>query len=128
LAWPLALVRGRDAAVPLGAWVAGCGTGEEAYSLAMALIEQVQSTQGGHPIHVFASDVDEEALDFARAGVYPESIAADVSAGRLSRFFLQGEHRYRVGRELREAVRSGKGSTAAPSDARFSNDRLTPKG
>jgi two-component system CheB/CheR fusion protein len=99
-----ALVRERDPAAPLRLWVAGCGTGEEAYSLGMALIEQVQATQRGNPIQIFASDVDEEGLDFARAGVYPESIAADVPAGRLSRFFLKGENSYRVSKELRECV------------------------
>ena len=72
------LMREREAAAPLRVWVAGCGTGEEAYSLGMLLIEQAQAAQRSGPIQVFASDVDREALDIARAGLYPESIAADV--------------------------------------------------
>jgi two-component system CheB/CheR fusion protein len=113
-----ALGRDRDPAAPLRVWVAGCGTGEEAYSLGMALIEQVQAAQRGSPIQIFASDVDEEALDFARAGVYPESIAADVPAGRLSRFFLKGDNSYRVNKELREAVVFARQNVIA--DAPFS--------
>ncbi|HTU01110.1 MAG TPA: chemotaxis protein CheB, partial [Candidatus Sulfotelmatobacter sp.] len=98
------LVRKREADAPLRVWVAGCGTGEEAYSIGMVLIEQVQATQRRGPIQIFASDVDEQALDFARAGVYPESIAADVSPARLSRFFLKSENSFHVSKELREAV------------------------
>ncbi|HXJ83012.1 MAG TPA: chemotaxis protein CheB, partial [Candidatus Methylomirabilis sp.] len=99
-----ALLREREAAAPLRAWVAGCGTGEEAYSLAMLLSEQVQAAPRSGPIQIFASDVNDQALDFARAGVYPESIASDVSASRLSRFFVKGENTYRVNKELREVV------------------------
>jgi two-component system, chemotaxis family, CheB/CheR fusion protein len=113
-----ALVRERDGSAPVRVWVAGCGTGEEAYGLGMALIEQSQAAPRGRPIQVFASDVDEEALDFARAGVYPESIAADVSAARLSRFFVRGENSYRVNKELREAVIFAKQNLIA--DAPFS--------
>jgi two-component system, chemotaxis family, CheB/CheR fusion protein len=98
------LMREREAAAPVRAWVAGCGTGEEPYSLGMLLIEQAQAAQRSGPIQVFASDVDREALDIARAGLYPESIAADVTADRLRRFFLKDGHHYRVSKELREVV------------------------
>src|SRR5436190_1779030 len=98
------LLRGREAGAPLRVWVAGCGTGEEAYSLGMLLIEQSQSAEWNGPIQIFASDVDKEALDIARTGIYPESIAADVPPGRLRRFFLQDGTHYRVNKELREAI------------------------
>ena len=98
-----ALLREREPATPLRVWVPGCATGEEAYSLAIVLIEHAQGQRSG-PIQVFASDVDEEALDFARAGLYSESIAADVPRGRLARFFVKEENSYRVSKELRETV------------------------
>ncbi len=89
---------------PLRVWVAACATGEEAYSLAMLLIEQLHAAQKTLDIQIFATDVDTDALEFARAGVYPESIAADVPPHCLRRFFTQGDHSYRVSKELREAV------------------------
>ena len=85
-------------------WVPGCATGEEAYSLAMLLIERVSAARKDIRIQVFASDVDEDALATARAGVYPDSIETDVSQQRLDRFFVKEDHSYRVTRELRDTV------------------------
>jgi two-component system, chemotaxis family, CheB/CheR fusion protein len=99
-----ALVAAKAPAAPLRAWVVGCATGEEAYSVAMLLIEQMQAAQKHGPIQVFATDVDTDALKRARAGIYPESIAADVTASRLRRFFVQGQHSYSVTKELRDVV------------------------
>jgi two-component system CheB/CheR fusion protein len=98
------LLRERDAGTPLRVWVAGCGTGEEAYSLGMLLIEQSQAAQWSGSIQLFASDVDKEALDIARTGIYPESIAADVPAAYLRRFFVKDGTHYRVSKELRETI------------------------
>jgi two-component system CheB/CheR fusion protein len=98
------LLRERETGTPLRVWVAGCGTGEEAYGLAMLLIEQSQAAQWSGPIQVFASDVDKEALDIARTGIYPESIAADVPPARLRRFFVKDGTHYRVSKELRETI------------------------
>ena len=64
---------------PIRLWVPGCATGEEAYSVAIALIEYLGPESTGVPIQVFATDVSEEAIDHARLGLYPESIAADLS-------------------------------------------------
>ena len=61
----------------------------------MVLIEEIEAAGKSCRLQVFASDVDTEALETARAGVYPEGIAAHVSAERLSRFFIKGEHSYR---------------------------------
>jgi two-component system, chemotaxis family, CheB/CheR fusion protein len=85
-------------------WVAGCATGEEAYSLAMLFEEYFEA--GGRPrdVKIFATDIDRDALEFAGAGIYPDSIAADVSPERLSHFFVQRGDSYQVARFLRQRV------------------------
>jgi two-component system CheB/CheR fusion protein len=98
------LVEHKESGHPLRVWVPGCATGEEAYSIAMLCIERLQAARKSCPLQVFASDLDDAALEVARAGLYPESIAADVSPERLQRFFVKEEHAYRVSRELRESV------------------------
>lgn len=85
-------------------WTAGCATGEEAYSLAMLLTEKLQQADKGCDVNIFASDIDQDALAFARAGIYPENVAADVTPDRLRQFFSKGEHTYRVNKVIREAV------------------------
>lgn len=85
-------------------WVAGCATGEEAYSLAILLLEQADRLDSPVPIQVFATDLSEPALLRGRAGLYPETIAADVSAERLARFFSPEGNGYRVNQRLRESV------------------------
>jgi len=98
------LVERKEAQIPLRVWVPGCATGEEAYSIAMLLIEELQAVRKRFPLQVFASDVDQGALDFARVGLYPESVVADVPPERRRRFFLEEDHSARVGKELRESV------------------------
>ncbi len=98
------LVAGKKAHAPLRAWVPACATGEEAYSLAMLMIEELEASGNIGPLQVFATDVDTDALETARIGSYPEGIAAHVPAARLARFFVHEGHRYRVTKELRDAV------------------------
>jgi two-component system CheB/CheR fusion protein len=98
------LVDEHDADAPIRVWVAGCATGEEPYSLAMVLTERLQQANKGCGLTIFASDIDQDALAFARAGVYPENIADDVTPERLRRFFTKGEHTWRINKEIREAV------------------------
>ena len=98
------LVRRHPADRPLRIWVAGCSTGEETYSLAMLFLEEIAAAKRNIKLQVFASDVDEDAVAFAREGRYPQSIAADVSPARLARFFTEEEHGYRVVSELRGVV------------------------
>src|SRR5438094_807447 len=98
------LVERKEARPPLRVWVPGCAPGEEAYSIAMLLIEELQAGRKGVPLQVFASDVDPGALDFARVGLYPESVVRDVSPERRRRFFLEEDHSARVSKELRESV------------------------
>ena len=89
---------------PLRIWIAGCSTGEEAYSLAMLFHEQNTAAKRNVKLQFFASDVDPDAVAHAREGLYPETIEADVSAARLARFFSKEGHNYRVTPELRAAV------------------------
>jgi two-component system CheB/CheR fusion protein len=98
------LLRARGNNSELRAWVPGCATGEEAYSAAMVLLEQAPAADPRLTVQVFASDLDQTALEFARAGTYPASIAADVPPERLRRFFVKGEHTYQATKQLRETV------------------------
>ncbi|MCB1954472.1 MAG: PAS domain-containing protein [Rhodocyclaceae bacterium] len=98
------LLERKDENDVLRIWVPGCSSGEEAYSLAM-LIAEVQARLGmSCSVQIFASDIDEAALEVARNGVYPESITNDVSASRLGRYFESEENRYRVSKHIRDMV------------------------
>lgn len=97
-------VEAKDDEAPLRAWVPGCATGEEAYSIAILLLEARSAAGKSCPVQVFATDVDEQALETARAGAYPQSIADDVSAQRLKEFFTKQGETYQVDKHLREAV------------------------
>ena len=90
----------------LRAWVAGCSTGEEAYSLAIVFKEAVEkiNPHGGFSLQIFATDLDNEAIESARKGLFPLNIAADVSLKRLNRFFVSTEDGYRINAEIREMV------------------------
>ncbi|QXE92461.1 PAS domain-containing protein [Geomonas subterranea] len=90
----------------LRAWSAGCSTGEEAYSLAITFKEAVErlKPEAGFTLQIFATDLDPDAIDRARQGVYPANIAADVSEERLRRFFVKEESGFRIGTEIREMV------------------------
>ncbi|MBY4897450.1 chemotaxis protein CheB [Cupriavidus sp. AU9028] len=86
------------------AWVAGCATGEEAYSVAMLLCEHSATLTDAPGIQVFATDIDESAIRTARAGAYPESIMADVIPARLRQFFSKETPYYRIKKTLRDHV------------------------
>jgi len=90
----------------LRAWVPGCSTGEEAYSLAIVFREVLEKTNphSGISLQIFATDLDNEAIEIARKGVYPENIANDVSQNRLRRFFNKTIEGYRVNTEIREMI------------------------
>src|SRR5438094_9230697 len=98
------LVQEKNNSSPLRVWVAGCATGEEAYSVVMLLMEEMARARKSFRLQVFASDIDSEALKGAREGVYAESIAADMSEERLARFFIKQDGTYRVDKQVREAV------------------------
>ena len=98
------IVERKDPSHGVRVWVPSCATGEEAYSVAMLLIEQLVAAEKNCVLQIFASDVDTDALEVARAGIYPESIAADVSPERLRRFLVKEGNSYRVHKDLRESV------------------------
>jgi two-component system CheB/CheR fusion protein len=85
-------------------WVPACATGEEAYSLAMLLQEGLDGLPAPGRIQLYATDIDPVAIERARTGLYPESIAADVSAERLARFFTREDSAYRVSNALRSLI------------------------
>jgi two-component system CheB/CheR fusion protein len=90
----------------LRAWVPGCSTGEEAYSLAIVFKEALEkiNPHGGFSLQIFATDLDNEAIEIARKGIFPASIAEHVSPERLKRFFLQTDDGYFINTEIREKV------------------------
>jgi len=97
-----ALLEDRGADQPIRAWVSGCASGEEAYSLAIALVEFLARQKATARVQIFATDVSESAVEQARAGVYPMSIEADVSPDRLRRFFTRTDGSYRVSKMIRD--------------------------
>jgi two-component system CheB/CheR fusion protein len=101
-----ALLASRAPGHALRAWVPGCSTGEEAYSLAMVFREAVEALKpkASFVLQIFATDLDRDAIDKARQGLFPANITADVSPARLKRFFTKEDRGYRVRREIREMV------------------------
>ncbi len=90
----------------LRAWIPACSTGEEAYSLAIAFKEALAQSQPKHrfSLQIFATDLDQDAIDRARLGFYPANIASDVSAEQLDRFFTVEAQGYRINKAIRETV------------------------
>jgi chemotaxis methyl-accepting protein methylase len=101
-----ALLASRSPGHALRAWVPGCSTGEEAYSLAIVFKEALEQTRPGEnfSLQIFATDLDQDAINKARQGAYPNNIAADVSPQRLNRFFTKEKPGYQVRKEIREMV------------------------
>jgi two-component system CheB/CheR fusion protein len=87
---------------PFRVWVPGCSTGEEAYSIAIVLIEFLGGAATYCPIQIFATDINETLIEKARAGIYPESIKADVSPDRLHRFFVKVDKGYQITKTVRD--------------------------
>lgn len=100
------LLSGHSPEQPLRAWVAGCSTGEEAYSLAMAFSEAMENSRPGRELdlQIFASDISPEAIAVARRGCYPLSIRDTVSEARLARFFTKDDKHYQIRPSIRDKV------------------------
>jgi two-component system CheB/CheR fusion protein len=96
------LIRGRSKEDTLRIWIPGCSTGEEVYSLAMVLAEVMTNSKLRRPTQIFGTDVNETALEKARAGIYPESIQTELSPERLQRFFTRSDGGFRVNKTIRE--------------------------
>jgi len=99
-----AIFRDKQPGEPIRVWVAGCSTGEEAYSIAILLAEYAEEHNRRNDIKIFATDIDKDAIEFASHGLYPESIAADVSPERLAKYFVRKGERYQIGPAIREMV------------------------
>ena len=97
------IIKNKSPESPIRIWVPGCSTGQEVYSIAIALLEFLDTEPMRPPIQIFGTDLcDARSIERARAGLYPESIAAEVSPLRLSRFFSREEEGFRVGRVIRD--------------------------
>ena len=98
------LVEGKPADYVFRVWVAGCATGEEAYSIAIVLSEFLESSGQGFRVQIYATDLDQDAIVVARAAVFSPSISQDVSPDRLQHFFVKHEHGYQIRKEIRQLV------------------------
>jgi two-component system CheB/CheR fusion protein len=104
------LFAGKPAGAAVRVWVCGCSTGEEAYSIAILIQEHLEALKQAYKVQVFATDIDRQAIGQARSGVFPASIAADVSPERLARFFAQDTDGagapgvYRIQKVIRDLV------------------------
>jgi two-component system CheB/CheR fusion protein len=100
------LFEGKPAGSAVRVWCAGCSTGEEAYSIAILLQEQLEQRKASYKVQVFATDIDSRAIAVARTGLYPASIADDVTPERLGRFFtLEPDgSAYRVHKGIRDLL------------------------
>ena len=96
------LFEGKGAGDEVRVWVAGCATGEEAYSIAILLREHMDIVEAPPKVQVFATDIDETAMTVARTARYPAALVNEVSPERLKRFFVQEGASYRVAKDLRE--------------------------
>ena len=93
---------GRSSEKPVRIWSAGCATGEEAFSLAMTLLEYLSANNLDTPVQIFGTDASDRAIDFARIAIYPDTIAAEISPDRLRRFFVKVDRGYQIGKRVRD--------------------------
>ncbi|QEH34813.1 Chemotaxis protein methyltransferase Cher2 [Aquisphaera giovannonii] len=97
-----AIVDDRPPSRAVRLWVAGCATGEEVYSLAISLMEYLEGRRENLAVKILATDLNETALERARAGVYLDNIEVDVTPTRLRRFFVRSEGHYQISKMIRE--------------------------
>jgi two-component system CheB/CheR fusion protein len=96
------LLKDRPADSPIRVWVPGCSTGEEAYSIAICLLEYLGNTAAKSLVQIFATDISDQAVEKARQGIYPAGIAGNVAPARLQRFFVRQESGYQVSKAVRD--------------------------
>ena len=97
------ILANKTAGDPIRIWVPGCSTGEEVYSIAICLLEALGDRTKSTPIQIFGTDISDQAIEYARIGIYPESGLSNVSKERLHRFFARSnEHHYQVSTTVRE--------------------------
>jgi two-component system CheB/CheR fusion protein len=98
------IIRNKEEGEVIRVWVAGCSTGEEAYSLAILFDQAILEQRKDLRVQIFASDLDKKAIMFARQGVYPNSIAGDISPKHLSQYFRSDTSSYRIKKEIRDQI------------------------
>jgi len=118
------LFEGRKPDNPIRIWVAGCSTGEEAYSIAITLLEYMwvhsrNISQAATAIQIFATDISDTALDRARTGLYTEAAVAEIPAERLKRFFVKLDGGYQINKSIRDMCIFAKQNVV--KDPPFSN-------
>jgi two-component system CheB/CheR fusion protein len=96
------ILQTRNADQPIRIWIPGCSTGEEAYSVAIGLLEFLEERSLSLPIQIFATDLSDAAVQHARTGLYPMTISEDVSAERLRKYFTVSDGHYRVAKSIRD--------------------------
>lgn len=96
------LCEGRSPKDPIRIWVPGCASGEEVYSIAIALVEHLGERLGSVGVQIFGTDVSESAIELARAGMFSQNIAQDVSSERLHRFFVKHDSGYVIAKSIRD--------------------------
>ena len=96
------IVKDKANKVTIRMWAPGCSTGEETYSLAMTLLEFLGDKASSYQVQIFGTDLNEKSIQKARAGVYRESIADEVSHERLRRFFVKVDEGFRVNKAVRD--------------------------
>lgn len=96
------LTKARSHESPIRLWIVGCSTGQEVYSLAMELMEQLKDTTGSPRVQIFATDISEWALAKARLGSYPESIVDEIPPDRLAKYFTREGPEFRIAKDLRD--------------------------
>jgi len=105
---PKVIEKAREHDKTLRMWTAGCATGEEPYSLAMLVTDLLGSELSGWSVKIFATDLDEAAINFARRGVYSENMLKGIPIGYQNRFFERVDHGYRISKALRQTVIFGQ--------------------
>ena len=98
------IIRGKPLSSRIRVWIPGCATGQEAYSIAILFEEAMEELEKKQDLQIFASDVDEETIETARYGFYPDSISADVSGTRLNKYFTKYDSRYKIREQIREKL------------------------
>ncbi|TVR66365.1 MAG: PAS domain S-box protein [Gemmatimonadales bacterium] len=101
------IIAGKSPGAPIRVWVPGCSTGEEAYSIAILLREEMEAMECSLPVQIFATDIDPRAIEVARAGLYPASIAPDLPDQELARFFVSDktdETAFRIREDIRDML------------------------
>jgi two-component system CheB/CheR fusion protein len=114
-----ALLKNKAADEPIRIWVPGCSAGQEVCSIAIALVEFMDDRKQHHPVQIFGTDIQDSALEKARAGVYAEAIESEISPERLRRFFQKTDCGHRINKSIREMCIFARQNVAV--DPPFSN-------